>query len=463
MIDPATNLAMHVMLAQDSLSVPAQIEYTVERVLTPGGAALAVAMVGLGALVVTLRKTVPFMLASILFLSTLQLTNMSTMNVLLGPVQTLRAMAKSLGFLMLLLAVLLLATVPIGQRLRSAGPASLGFLGFQLYYVTQLTLFASDYELKGLLGIVTMVLMFLVFGVMFGRTLQDLDSARTSFGAFAWIGLAHVAINMIQIVVSPAGALVGGRLAGTGGNAQMMGCVSCLLLLVNTYLYYESRKGQTTKWVSLLNIGFLGVFVLATGSRTAVLATGVGLLVMLGLRMGRSISLAITGLIGVAAVSMFIGDPTAVVTERFAGAGNTRRELWMQALAIFADSPVFGELPFLKPGEEPNGIESTFIRVLANMGILGAVIAAIPTLFVISYATSALRIKRAGGAAGPLAGMFLGLLAAQLVFNVFDGYAYGFLTFPVIFLHITFATGQFLSELPDWETSEIADAEAVPA
>ena len=139
-------------------------------------------------------------------------------NQLLGPLQSLRFLSKSVAFAILGVVVFLaLPGVSKGDRPRSAGLASTSFFCFQLLYAGEFALFAGEGLLRGSFGIVAIMLMYLAFAVGFGRLMQDRASASRSLEVFAWVAVAFVGMNLIQIVFGLSGALVGGRLAGTLG------------------------------------------------------------------------------------------------------------------------------------------------------------------------------------------------------------------------------------------------------
>ncbi len=435
------------MLAQESVAVEGQLGYLFERLFSPSGIAVAAALFGLLVLVFVIRKPLPILGGAVLALGTSVLPKDVIINQLIGPLQSLRFLSKSIALTLLgLIVFLALPGLPRGGRVRSAGFASVAFCAFQLLYTTQLALFAGDGALKGSFGIVAIVLMLLSFGVGFGRLMQDLDSAVSSLEVFAWVGVAFAAANSLQIVLGLSGALVGGRLAGIAGNAQMMGGISACLIVANAFLYSELPASRPLRWVSLGCVGVLCILLLATGSRTAVLAVGLGLVVMFRLQIGRFAVLAVVAMIAYFVVTLFFEDPTAAVTERLAYGQDTRTGIWMSAFSRFLDSPIFGELMFLRPGDYPSGVESTVFRTLANMGILGGIALLLPVAAAVGYALKGTSLARERPEYRRLVDFYLGACAVILILNLFDGYAFGFLTFPVLFMYVVLTMGAFLAE-----------------
>jgi hypothetical protein len=443
-----------VLLAQESVAVEGQLGYLFERLFSPTGIVAAGAIAGLLILVFIIRRPLPILGGVVLALGSAVLPARINENQLIGPLQSLRFLSKSLAFALLGIAVFLaLPAVEKGNRIGSAGFAATSFLAFQLLYTVQLMLFAGDGFLKGSFGIVAITLMYLAFGVGFGRRMQDRESTTSALEVFAWVATAFVAMNLVQIVFGLSGALVGGRLAGTAGNAQMMGGISSLLIIANAYLYSELPSARPLRWVCLVCVGMLAILLLATGSRTGVLACASGLLVMFRFQIGRFAILGVAAVIGYFAVSLFLEAPTEMVAERLTSGGDTRTAIWLDALGRFLGSPIFGELVFLRPGDSPSGVESTFFRTLANMGVIGGAALLLPIASAASCAVKSLFLARDRPEFARLVDFYLGALAALLVLNMFDGYAFGFLTFPAIFIYIVFALGAFLAEQADLQSA----------
>jgi hypothetical protein len=435
------------LLAQESVAVEGQLSYLFARLFTLSGIVSAGAVAGLLALVFIIRKPLPILGGVVLVLGSVVLPSRVEENQLLGPLQSLRFLSKSVAFALLGIVVLLaLPGVSRGDRLRSAGVASTSFMVFQLLYTVQLALFAGDGLLKGSFGIVAIVLMYLAFAVGFGRLMQDRASAIRSLEMFAWVAVAFVGMNLIQITLGLSGALVGSRLAGTAGNAQMMGGISSCLLLVNAYLYSQLPSARPLRWVCLSCVGLLAILVLATGSRTAVLASSAGMFVMFRLQIGRFALLGLVALIAYFLVSLVFEAPTETVSERLSVGGDTRSAFWLDAIGRFLGSPIFGELMFLRPGDYPSGVESTLFRALANMGLIGGIALLLPVAAAAGYALKGVFLARDRPEFRRLVDFYLGACAVILVLNLFDGYAFGFLTFPVLFMYVLFTLGAFLAE-----------------
>lgn len=439
-------MASCALLAQEGIPVAVQLEQFVERVLSPVGVIVVTLAAAVAIALIATRRVLPALIVAILVVSCFQANHRMESNVLIGPLQSFRYFSKPLAFVLLLGAIFFTFGSDRGFRRSSTGTASVALLLFQCYYLIQLSIFAGDGLLKGAFGIVTVAATWWVFAVHLGRSMQDPASARQSLQCFAYVGMAFVLVNLLQMTLSLGGALEAGRLAGIAGNAQMMGCMCTMLLIMNVFLSFDAETPPALRTACLVTSGLLVVLMLATGSRTAMLATAVAAVIMFRARIGRIAVFAILGLAAIAMVSLVFSDVTAIATERITYGEDTRTAGWLRDLENFYDSPIFGQFPFLEQGESASGIESVFIRTLSNMGIIGLLVLSPVLLSVGASCAGAVQLMRASAAHADLCSLYLGGCAALLVFNTFDGYAFGLVTLPVTSMFVFFTLGAFLDE-----------------
>jgi hypothetical protein len=432
------------LLAQDSVAVEAQIALFLQQILSPAGIAATVVGAGVLLAAIVFRKVLPVMGGIAMASVTFQLhPDALTINVLLGPLQAFRYSSKSIAFGLLILAGAAAINLATPRRGRSVGFATVTFFAFQLYYISQVLVFADMGFARGAFGTISTTLMFVVFGYGFGRRLDSPESTREALCVFAWVGSAFVATNVVQLALGRGGAIVAGRLAGICGNAQMMGAVSTMLLVGNAYLAGELRRTRITWWLAVANSGLLALLIVATGSRTAVLSSGIALLFIFRRQVGRAVLVAIPVALVFAIASEYVAE-TGDAVSRMAEAPNTRAEVWRRAFGLFQDSPVIGNLPF---GGDPDalGVESTFLRTLATLGLIGGLIVVMPFGAMLLNCVRANWLAKADANYRRLADLYIGSSMAVLVFNILDGYAFGLLTFPVVFMYMNFSLGDFLA------------------
>ncbi len=433
------------LLAQDSVAVEAQIALFFQQLLSPTG--IAVALAGGGVLIAALvfRKVLPVTAGIAMASVTFQLhPDAITLNVLLGPLQAFRYSSKSIAFGLLVIGVVAVLGMNLPRRGRSVGFAASAFLAFQLYYIVQVLVFSDFGLLRGVFGLVSVTLMFLVYAVGFGRRFDGPHGARDALSIFAWVGAAFVTVNLVQIALGRSGAFVGGRLAGICGNAQMMGGVTTMLLLGNAYLAADLPRGRPAWVVSVVNSGLLALLIVATGSRTAVLGSSVGLMFIFRRQIGRAILLAVPVVIVFFAASAYL-EETGDAVSRMIDAPNTRAGVWSKALSQFMGSPVFGILPFGGEDGEQSGVESTLLRSLASLGLIGGIVVLLPFAAMVANCVHANWLGRADPDYRRICDFYVGSSLAIIVFNTFDGYGFGLLTFPVVFMYLNFSLGDFLA------------------
>lgn len=248
----------------------------------------------------------------------------------------------------LVLMLCAIAFAPIHRplaRLRGAALegciAMLAFLGYHVVSVA----WAPDLAMASTKAF-ELVLVAVVIGAVV-RLTQVLGADQVAAGL--WRGL--VVVFTIFAVVALVGNQGGSRLAVLGGGPNVFGRNMALLGLfcVNALL----RKGLRP--VPIAGLGVAGVLVLLTGSRGAMLASGVGMLVLLWvhrvrpsrllwLALGATVVLGIVATytdVGEAAVKMFRERVIRLTFEREYDSG--RSAIFDNAIALGWSAPVYGD------------------------------------------------------------------------------------------------------------------------
>jgi hypothetical protein len=434
-----TSTALLAQETVENISAQAQLQYFLSVLLTPTGIALALAGSGaIGIVLITGRGFPIFMLAAMFCLTTMLQDVTLTKNVLIGPLQSLRNVARPLALGLLLAASLTVLQAPSGSRGRIIGFTAASFLGFQLLFLSEMLIGNPG---KAVLAFISIPSMFFVCAVGFGRRMQDRESTRASLEIFAWLTMAFIGANMAQLVIDRSNAIVGSRLTGIAGNAQQMGGVCTMLLLFNVYLFNDLPSRRPLRWVCSAMIGILALWIIWTGSRASVLTTMVGLLCTYRLRIGK---LALLGLAAgaVLLVAMSLFEESTETIQRLTSGENTRAAVWAWSLGEFAGSPIFGTMPL---GYE-SGSESSYVSALANMGIIGGLALLVPFGSMALGALRALRLRAMRPDLGAQCDLYVGMVGALLVINAFEAFAFGVLSLPVMIMYSMFALDGFLSE-----------------
>ncbi|MEI2647480.1 MAG: O-antigen ligase family protein [Dermatophilaceae bacterium] len=158
-------------------------------------------------------------------------------------------------------------------------------------------------------------------------------------------------------------AVEGGRLRGIMENANGLGLVCALALPLLLTLRFRYLVLLIPPWTYTLYL---------TGSRASALASAIaaGVFVLQNTpKRYRFLSWAAAVLVGPFVAVPLIQDIVRESTSTILRTNDSRSEIWARALAIFADSPIYGA------GLNPLGntvIGSSFVRILAELGVLGA-------------------------------------------------------------------------------------------
>lgn len=443
------------LLAQETVenvSAQAQLQYFLSVLLTPTGIGLALTGLGAIAIVLITRRGFPVLMLAAMFCLTTMLQDVSlSRNVLIGPLQSLRNVARPLALGFLLAAAFTVLQASAGSRARIVGFTAVSFLGFQLMFLSEMLI---GNPTKALLAFVSVPFMFFVCVLGLGRRMQDRESTRSALEIFAWLTMGFIAANMAQLLIDRSNAIVSSRLTGIAGNAQQMGGVCTLLLLFNVYLFNDLPSKRPMRWICAAMVGILAIWILWTGSRTSVLTAMVGLVFTYRLRLGRLALLGIAaGVVAMVALTYF--EESTQTIDRLTSGANTRAAVWAYSLEEFAGSPIFGTMPL---GYE-SGSESSYVSVLANMGIIGALVLVIPFGSMAFGAVRALRLRAMRPDLGAQCDFYIGMAAALLVINAFEAFAFGVLSLPVMVMYSMFALDAFLAEQESLALAGFSDSD----
>jgi hypothetical protein len=250
-------------------------------------------------------------------------------------------------------------------------------------------------------------------------------------------------MNLLQLAIGPGSAVIGGRFAGVSGNAQQAGAVCSALLLANLYLFGELSALRPMKWISAVLVGMLALFIVWSGSRSSVLSTGLGILLMYRLQLGRAaIAGIVTGTVLLAAFSLFQDSSEGLERIVSSSTGDTRAAVFAGAIAAWMSSPIIGVMPF---GYE-SGVESSYLRALASLGIVGFLVLLVPFLSMGASMFRVLWIGRARPEARRQCDLYFGVIGSFVLMNFLEGFAFGVLTFPMMSTYVMLALGGFLTE-----------------
>lgn len=435
------------ILAQVDLStVEGQLSYLYERLATVEGAVVAALGVAVVVFVLPRPRGFDIVAAALLFIMSFPLhyaTLLKQQNTLVGPLQTLRSVSRPVSYALLGLLLVRAFLVQRGSRSRVLGLTAISFLAFQLYFVTQVLIF--DDLAKGALALFSVTAMFAVFAGGFGREMQDGPSATRALEPLGWLAVAFVAINFVQLALGFGSSFAGARFVGTAGNAQYMGTMSNFTILISAFMLSSLAPGRILRWMMLTTLVVGASFLLASGSRGNALAAMVGLVAMYRTHVGKLLGFLVVGAVALGIGVILFGSESSGA-ERLLDTTNTRAGVWAMALEDFLAAPMFGNISRYGSELASAGVESSLLRALATMGLVGGLLFLFPVVCMVGDAMASVRASRNQPDIRALCNFHVGLTWSLLVLNVFEGVSFGLMTLPVMLTYLTFAVGAFIRD-----------------
>ncbi|MEY5030971.1 MAG: hypothetical protein RL354_2 [Planctomycetota bacterium] len=444
-----------------NISVTETIKFAVESLVTPEGLAAALAGATVLAFVLLWRKGPMLGAVLVVFLMTMmQLNDRWFDNTLIAPLQKIRDFAK-FGTVVIL-ATMSLGTVfaPPSTRSRLVSVALLAFFAFQTLYMWRLGI--QNDLVRGGLGWITTIMLLLSVAIGLGRRVEDDAGFDRFVSIFGIASIIYIAANLLQLALGYRNVVAGNRLMGISGNAQLMAYICAIFLLTNVYLFARLPLGSVMRWVYGASIGILGLFVVWTGSRTGALCAATGMFAYFRLRIGSFALVAALGAAVLFAVASFFAESFEGVS-RFLDAGNTRRDVWLQAWSEFQSAPLFGTIG-LRKDEQVTTIESSYLATLSLLGITGAIVLMGSILSIATMLPRLAYFRWSGRVVPEQADLVIASISVVLVGSVFEGFFLGILSFAVVWLYALFVMAAYLEEratspLPDQFESDEVEAE----
>jgi hypothetical protein len=457
------NLVNVTVLAQgqeQSASVTGVIRMAFDLLLTPAGF-VAVILGSVLLAVVAFRKDGAFIGGAVV------LTCMTMMyhdneffdNTLVEPLNTFRNLTKVVTLGVLFAVALNLLIAPRSSRRHKVNFVLAAFLFFQTLFLARLAM-NGDITRAGL-GWVADLLLFATLGVGFAKKVERDEDVDRYLSIFGFAAVVFVVLNSIQLAFGYRNSVAGNRLVGISGNPQLLGYICATFIVVLTHLFSRKPFGSWSRWVYGVTLGFLALFLLWSGSRTALLCAGTGLLVYFRFRIGRFAIVAAVGAIVVFIAAMFFSESFEGI-DRFVSGENTRRGVWLRLIDDFRQAPMFGTIN-MRSDENISSAESTYLSTLSLMGVSGGIPLAFLILGVLGMGVTALRARRAGKVDPDHADLMLAAVAIILVGSVFEGFFLGILAYAVVWNYIIIGLSTYFSERLAMSHEEIAEVNGFAA
>jgi hypothetical protein len=457
----------HLVFAQSSdVGISQLLRSSLDQLSSPSG--VAAVLLGIVFISITLlhRKGWMLLFLSIGFLAMLvEGTTTYFDNRLFSPLQEIREASRLLGVMLLTLLAVVVRREQRDYRISLLSILVILFLFFEVQYAFRWLL--AGEIVRSTLSIITGVLFVVALPLGVGRTLKSDSDGHSLVRLIALLAVPYITCNLIQFVINPSATVGVGRFAGISGNAQQTGIMLSILILSLSWLIAIGRGTKARLPILIILLGFCGLLLLWTGSRTAALGTIVGMAIMFRKRWLVIVVVPTLGAIFALVAAALVGGELQEAMARMQSMENTRSGVWSIAVQEIMNSPIFGAIG-IGEVKRAHFVESTPLQVLQGMGVVGF----LPLLLVyLAIAHSCVGLFRMGGKKGlrsRLADYSLAIWGVLVVVSLFEAIFLGVITFFVfmIFLNMTL-TAYLLSVGPgddeeEWDRDEEewdADAE----
>lgn len=436
----------------DAADIGAQVAALFDLALTPTGFALiAIGLLVVCSLLVTRFGTEIIGATCIFLLSMMRLDSKFVDNTLVQPLQAIRDYSRPISLALVLLLAMRALAFQRGERLKLLSLPCVIFFGFETYFLLMVGMFAD--LPRAIFGWVSIFAILIAYVLGLGRLLQPNQTGRAYVRMFLWAGIAFVAANMFQLTLGYSNAILKGRMAGISGNPQQFSATCCVFTIFFSYLFATTRGGSPLKWMGASMIGVMALFVLWSGSRTGALCFTVCLVAYFRTRVGRLAVLVLSVGVVLGLLTSLFSEST-FGTDRFLYGSDTRTAVWLGALDEFVKSPLIGGIP-VSGDDGMNYSESTYLRTLAMLGVVGGLQLLLVVVLMIGTAWRAWQIGRYRSDLAPIADVVVASTAFTLVVNIFEGFMFGILTYFIIHMYATFAMAIYVADAG--ESSERID------
>jgi O-antigen ligase len=232
-------------------------------------------------------------------------------------------------------------------------------------------------------------------GLVLAGSLRSASDLREGFRFLGIIAGGAAIVALAVFAKDPGGAATQDRMAVFGVNPNMIGHTASPLSILCMYVAINDRRRL---W-KVLMVGaccILGLIIIATGCRGAALTMMIGTSCLVAPHTRRPEVLV--GVLVFAALTAFVGFEVLDIggNDRMLNeiGKNTRSGIWNWALRYFHRSPIFG-CGWMHYGRRSATVQSMYIQVLAETGIVGAIVLLTTiSLVAVSWLSGFLRLKR---------------------------------------------------------------------
>lgn len=407
---------------------------------SPLGAAGLLGLIALAVSSVTVPNMRWVLVVAAVYFATLPLIDTRRQYLPLAfPMEQFRQFARPMIYLFMTLLLLPLVTTTRGWRRVILPLPLLLFFIFELTICLRLLTFGG--ELRGILSLLSYVLLILTLGLAVSRSLQSFEDLYKLIWCLSWIGGLVVLGTVYQLIVNRTPIISGSRLTGVTGNPQFLGILIAYTLPFTAHLLTRPSGKKWIRPLLIAQVTLMVVMLIWTGSRTGALSTAVGLMIAFHRRLGRFLIAGVLVLVAVLLVMPYF-EGSSEIASRLLSTVDTRAGVWPTLLRNIRENFWFGAAR-----EMFETHESSYLSILGQFGIIGS-LPFIAAMFALAYQMVQMyRLRRFLGTESGLVDLITGVWGAVAVSSAFESLLVGVITFPILMIYTFFMVNAFLL---DW-------------
>ncbi len=311
-----------------------------------------------------------------------------------------------------------------GRRPRRGGLAICCFMAFQTYlYLRNVSEGnKSGFAIGKMIGLYVLVLMIVIWAAS-GHTLKE--SVRNLLRPFAWCGLIMTACMAIQAAVDFSPLIWDGEVMGFSGHPQALG-ITCGCLFGASLALLKLESSRFYWWSALMASVIMPLMIVASGSRTAMLATVIAIMSLWTVqnRM-RAVCMGVIGIalapVALLAIQSFQG--------RFSFAAMANREgAWTDLWSAFMREPILGTgiLPATSVSGASSVTENGYLVALAMGGAVALIFLMAVILIILVRILPVFRFAPSGPVNSSVKQFLVYAFVYIAVASFFEGFMIGF-------------------------------------
>jgi hypothetical protein len=240
-----------------------------------------------------------------------------------------------------------------------------GFLAIHIVLIV-FYIFSGNIN-DGVMRLSVYLLVFLLGGVLIPSLLDSMASVRNLAIAIAFGGGLFAAGNLTSMALDYGAGFVAGRWFGLTSNPNHVGIFVALTLPTSVGVAISPGASKSFRILSWVMAGMLLFMLLLSLSRGGAAAAFVGLLIVVGRNLGRSIVILAPLAVLLVVVLSFSGYANEDF-DRFVSAENTRAHVPAIMIAEWLENPILGD------GSQWGARENAYLGMLVRSGIIGGIV-----------------------------------------------------------------------------------------